>query len=175
MKVACLPMLVFAAFPAFGQSEGPLMSAILPRYETAKMNLVEAAEAMPEGEYSYRLTPGQRTFGDWIDHNARMNYNLCSQAAGQPAPRMGRFSGTSGKAELVEVLKSSFAYCDTVFHTMTDQKALSPTATGPEPAYPVDNLVGLIANWNAHYGNLVGYLRTKGIMPPSTTRAQKKK
>lgn len=165
---------VVASAPLLAQSAGQLVKSILPRYATARLNLIEAAEAMPEADYSYRLTPQQRSFGEWIDHNARMNYNLCSQAAGEPGPRMGRFSGASSKADLVEALKASFNYCDPIFQNMTDKKALSPVSAELNDVYPVNHLIGLLVNWNEHYGNLVGYLRTKGITPPSTARAQKK-
>lgn len=126
---------------------------------------------MPEADYSYRLTAPQRSFGEWIHHNAKMNYNRCSQAAGTAAT--GKFSGASSKAELVEALKASFAYCDPIFQGMTDERALAAVGSDAKAIYPVDRLVGLPANWNEHYGNLVGYLRTKGITPPSTVRAQK--
>jgi hypothetical protein len=29
-------------------------------------------------------------------------------------------------------------------------------------------MIGVVVSGNEHYGNLVGYLRSKGITPPST-------
>ncbi len=175
VKPAVLPLFLMLACVAGAQPpRGPIMSSILPRYEIAKLNLIEAAEQMPAGEYSYRLTPPQRSFGEWIDHNAKMNYSWCAQAIGEPAPTTAaKVSASSPKAELVDALKASFAYCDPVFSTMTDEKAVQSIGPEGKKVYPVDRLVGLLANWNEHYGNLVGYLRTKGLTPPSTLRAQK--
>ena len=57
---------LFLAGICFGQN--PLMQAYMPRYDTMKNNLVEAAEAMPAEHYGFKLTPAQRAFGEWVDH-----------------------------------------------------------------------------------------------------------
>jgi hypothetical protein len=33
-------------------------------------------------------------------------------------------------------------------------------------------MLGFLTNMASHYGNMVGYLRAKGVTPPSTARAQ---
>ncbi|MDX2149350.1 MAG: DinB family protein [Bryobacteraceae bacterium] len=160
--------------PALAQSGTPVMGAILPRYQTAKMNMVEAAQAMPEESYNYKLTPAQRSFGEWIEHNAGMNYSMCAQITGKPASDAPKVTATSPKAELVKALESSFAFCDSAFQSMTDEKAVQPVTLGSRQYVPVNIMVALLTNWYGHYGNMVGYLRTKGITPPSTARSQKK-
>jgi hypothetical protein len=159
---------------AAAEEPGPIMQSILPRYETAKLNLIETAALMPEADYSYKLTPPQRSFGGWIEHNIGMNYNLCSSAMGKTAPSMKKYQATA-KAELEQGLKESFAYCDELFKNMTDQKSLQPVESGGKKVYPVNVMIGLVVNWNEHYGNLVGYMRSKNLVPPSTARAQKQK
>ena len=57
-----------AAVWAQGPTAQPLIQAYMPRYNAMKQNLVEAAEAMPAEQYSFKLTPGQRPFGEWVDH-----------------------------------------------------------------------------------------------------------
>jgi hypothetical protein len=172
MLLARCLLLALGTLPVFAQT-GPLMSAIQPRYNTAKLNLIESAQAMPAESYSYRLTPEQRSFGEWIEHNVGMNYNLCSQGLGQPAPRTVTLSPTD-KDALVKAITASFQYCDALFLNTTDEKALAPLDVDGRKVYPVNVMIGLLASWNAHYGNIVGYLRTKGIVPPSTARARKK-
>lgn len=172
-----LILILACTWPAAAQSGSPLMDSLRPRYHLAKLNLVEAAELMPESEYRYRLTPPQRSFAEWMEHNIVMNYNLCGAALNVKAPVDPRkFQGVTAKAELVQGLKDSFAFCDALYEDMTDARALE-TVTPPQgkPFARVNHMIGLVVNWNQHYGNLVGYLRTKGITPPSTARVQRER
>jgi hypothetical protein len=145
-------------------AQGPVMSAVTPSYEAVKANFVEAALAMPEEDYSFKLTPAQRAFGEWVDHTAGMNLRMCAAMKGQAAP--APVAGDKSKAALVKALKESFDYCDATYNGMTDEAALQGKT--------LSLIVQQIANLNGHYGNMVGYLRTKGIVPPSTARAAKK-
>jgi hypothetical protein len=172
-----LLLILAGALSAAGQTASPIMESLRPRYHLAKLNLVEAAEMMPESEYRYRLTPPQRSFAEWIEHNIGMNYSMCGAALNAKAPVDPKtFHGVTAKAELVQGLKDSFAFCDPLYEDMTDARALE-TVTPPQgkPFARVNHMIGLVVNWNQHYGNLVGYLRTKGITPPSTARAQKER
>jgi hypothetical protein len=148
------------------------MQSIMPRYQAIKQNLIETAELFPEGDYSYRLTPGQRTVAEWMDHNVSMLHGMCATIQGQPAPDIKHLQGLKTKDELVKALRTGFEYCDSALGGMTDEKALQPAGG---KAAPINTMVGLVVNLNAHYGNLVGYMRSKGLVPPSTARAQKAK
>ena len=149
------------------------MQSILPRYEVVRLNLIESAELMPADAYGYRLTPEQRSFGEWIEHNIGMNFNACAPLSAVPPTAAARYKGATDKDRLVEGLKASFDYCEPVFRHMSDAKIVQPVEAGGRTVSPVNVLFGLVVNWNQHYGNMVGYLRTKGITPPSTARAQK--
>ena len=65
------------------------------------------------------------------------------------------------KAEIVKNLKESFDYCDATFAKLDDQKILS------SPQMVASFLHTTVHN-NEIYGNIVGYLRSSGIVPPST-------
>ena len=58
---------------------------------------------------------------------------------------------------------------------MDDTKAVAEIAFNGRKYPAVQVMIGLVASLSEHYGNLVGYLRSKGIEPPSTTRASRKK
>ncbi len=152
----------------------PIVSAFKTRYQTAKMNFVESAEAMPADAMDYRLTPDQRSFGDWISHTAGMNYSTCAAMAGKTSPANDSAKAKT-KPEVQKVIQESFAYCDSIINTMTDSQAMTEVTIGTRKVMPVDSMIGYIANLNAHYGNMVGYMRMKGVVPPSTARSAKKK
>jgi hypothetical protein len=58
---------------------------------------------------------------------------------------------------------------------MTDRKATTEITIGNRKLYPVTPMIGIVASLNEHYGNMVGYLRSKGIVPPSSARNAQKK
>ena len=152
----------------------PIVSSFKTRYETAKLNFIQSAEAMPAEAMDFKLTPVQRSFGDWISHTAGMNYSTCAGMAGKPTPPHEAAKATT-KPAIEKVIRESFAYCDSVIAPMTDAQALTEVTIGNRKILPVDSMIGYIANLNAHYGNMVGYMRMKGVVPPSTARAAKKK
>jgi hypothetical protein len=161
-------LLAFMAAFASAQN-APVMDAVRLQYGNAKRNLIEAARLMPEEHYGFKLTPPQRSYSDWIEHTAGLNLRLCSLSQGAAPPAAPKTNGS--KAELVAALETAFAFCDAVITGMTDEHAMRVVNERPRRT-SIDYLLGLIANLNSHYGNMVGYLRTKGIVPPSTARAQ---
>ena len=168
--------LIFAglfALSTFAQS--PLVDAINKEYKPMKLNFIEGAAAIPEADYAFRLTPPQRPLGEWISHTAQGNFTRCAAMLGKAPPPEAKQAGEAkAKAEVQRVLQASFDYCDAVLTTITDPAALTEVAIAGKKSYPVAAMVSLIASLNEHYGNMVGYLRMKGITPPSTARAQKK-
>ena len=64
-------------------------------------------------------------------------------------------------------LADSTAYCDKVIDSMNDAKGMEIVRLfGPTPRLHV--LTFNIAHDYEHYGNLVTYMRLKGIVPPSS-------
>jgi hypothetical protein len=153
--------LMFLCAAAFAQSN-PLTQAVTARYNSAKQNLLGAAGLMPEADYSFKLTPEQRPFAAWIEHTAMGNYSFCSGVKGEKAPEMTH--GLTKKDELQKFLQASFTYCDEALASAGDQKAL----TEINGKYPVTSMISLVCSLNEHYGNLVSYLRMKGLTPPSS-------
>ena len=85
-------------------------------------------------------------------------------------PAGSTYRGLTGKADLKKALKDSFDYCEQAFKSFNDETALKPFQVGTRTASPVNVMVGLLTLWDDHYGNLVGYIRTKGLVPPSSAR-----
>lgn len=153
---------------ALAQSVNPLTDAIQTRYKRIRADLLDAAEVMPQEFYSFRLTPAQRTYAEWVAHAAGSNYSSCSAIQGEKTPDTTALAEMKRKGELSKALLESFQYCDSALSGMTDQKALATPKV-------VQGMVNLVSSDNEHYGNMVGYLRSKGVTPPSTARAMKKK
>ncbi|HYP06071.1 MAG TPA: DinB family protein [Bryobacteraceae bacterium] len=155
-------------------AQNPLMQAFTPRYNTMKQNLVEAADAMPAEHYTFKLSPAQRAFSEWIDHTIMLMHGSCATIAGVPTPPMDHSKHGPGKpkSELLAALREAADSCDKSLNGMSDQKALATVDVGGKPTVPVNAMLGLLTNMASHYGNMVGYLRAKNVTPPSTARGQ---
>lgn len=159
MKTLCCLLFIASA----ARAQNPLTDAVMARYSSARQNLIGAAEAMPDDAYGFKPTPAQRPFSGWIGHVATANYGMCSTIAGEKAPDRAAIHEMTAKGDLVAAIHKSFDYCDAALKGMTDQKALANAAV-------VKAMIGLVASSNEHYGNMVSYLRLKGITPPSSNK-----
>ena len=165
MKIAPL-VLVIAALQA--QDANPLISDVKRAYTEVKNNILRSAEKMPKENYDFRPAPRVRTFGQILGHIAQEQYlYFCSPVKGeQKSVDIERTKTT--KPELLAALKESFAYCDSVYDKMTDAEATGIVDTGGSKSMKLRLLWMNIVHDESHYGNLVTYLRIKGIVPPST-------
>jgi uncharacterized damage-inducible protein DinB len=140
-------------------------------YGMIKNNLVRAAEKVAEADYAFKPTPEVRSFGQLVGHVTNAQFMFCSIAKGEKNPHDGHdFEKTTAKADLVKALKDSVAYCDGVYASMTDT-AGAAKAKLPFMPQEMSRLTLLnfnVAHDNEHYGNIVTYMRMKGLVPPSS-------
>jgi uncharacterized damage-inducible protein DinB len=154
------------AAPAVAVPNGAIAGLKMP-WTHVKNMLVRAAEKMPEENYAFKPSPDVRSFGQLVAHVADANFMFASMASGEkPTPRDIEKTKTS-KADLVAALKDSVAACDKVF-ALSDADLSTPTKL-----FGMDTtrfaVVGLIVGHDfEHYGNLVTYMRIKGLVPPSS-------
>jgi len=133
-----------------------------------KTNIIRSAEKMPEENYSFKPTPEVRSFGQIIGHVADSQYLFCSAASGKPNPAPGIEKSKTTKANLVQAVKDAFAYCDPVYDGLTDAEAGGLVKFFGGAQAKVTVLAFNTAHNNEHYGNIVTYLRMKGLVPPSS-------
>ena len=151
-------------------AQNHLTTAATQRYfNSVRRNLEASADAMPPEKYGFRLTAGQMTFAEWLIHSTQRNYSDCAILKGAAVPDAERqAAGLKEKAEVSKALKDSFAYCVDALQAMDDQKAMSSAQVS-------NAFLHLVVHNNEIYGNVVGYLRVSGIVPPSTAaRANQK-
>jgi uncharacterized damage-inducible protein DinB len=162
---------------SFADAASPSMAAVSKAmHATIRRNLAQAAADMPAADYGFKPTPSIRSFDQLIGHVANANFFFCSQATGVKSPATANYEQLADKAALVKALNDSLAYCDATYTATTDGNFQQPvTVQGPDPAgRPTVRgavLMFNISHNNEHYGNIVVYLRLKGLVPPSTARA----
>ncbi len=137
-------------------------------YSMVKNNLIRAAEKMPEENYAFKPTPEVMTFGELLGHVADSQYTYCYSVTGERLPSPGLQKAKKTKAEMIAGLKEAFSLCDKAYAGLTDAKAmeLMPVFGRQQPRLTV--LTFNTAHNDEHYGNIVTYMRMKGLIPPSS-------
>ena len=130
--------------------------------------VVAAAQKMPEENYSFKPTPDVRSFGQLVGHVADASYAFCSQAIGAADPVKDIEKTKTSKADLVAALKDGVAYCNKAFDSMTDAKGSEMIKLFNFNIAKLTVFSINTAHTDEHYGNMVTYLRLKGIVPPTS-------
>jgi hypothetical protein len=171
--------IAFAQPPAGGgQMQGQkigIATSLQRGYQGFKTNYTQAAEKMPEADYSFKpgSTPEARTYAQVITHIAQSQFGQCSALKGVPNPMQGKQleQELKTKAEVTKALADSFAICDDAFKDLTDANAMDSIKQGPNEVTRAAALYGVIVHGNEMYGTAAVYLRSKNIVPPSTENA----
>ena len=149
-------------------AENPLSTWNKYAYARVKGILARSAEKMPEENYNFKPVDTVRSYGQIIGHVADAQYLFCSLALGEKNPGMDIEHTKTSKADLIAALNTAFAYCDKAYDGMTDASAVQTIKLFGNDAPRIAALnVNNMHNME-HYGNLVTYMRIKGIVPPSS-------
>ena len=179
MRKTMMLAAALAALPVTASAQS--VAAIKPLYElrlhpNGKMmpSVVIAtdpydSQQMPEADYSFKPTPEVRSFGEILGHTAGANYMFCAAALGEENPNKTDYEKAASKAEIVKGLEASFTYCDKAY-AMPDADAMQEITFFRQKGTKL-----WVLNYNAthdaeHYGNIVTYMRLKGMVPPSSQR-----
>jgi uncharacterized damage-inducible protein DinB len=166
--LALLPATLAAQGAAPAAGANPATQAVKGQFGMIKGVVARTAEKVPEELYSFKPTPEVRSIAQLLGHIADSQFGMCAAAAGEKAPQTGIEKSMQTKAQLTKAVTDSNAYCDKVIAGMDDKKGMEIIQffTGPTPRLHV--LTFNIAHSYEHYGNLVTYMRLKGIIPPSS-------
>lgn len=172
VALACLaaPSIVAqqgAPAPAEKGSVSSLIAEAVAGYTQMKTILLATADKMPAENYSFKATPDIRTFGEMLLHVAQAQTAICGSISGTPMARTPQPAATS-KDEVIAALKKSFDACDAANASVTEANALEVSGSGFMRGSKLGNIQKNVAHDNEMYGQMVIYLRMKGIVPPST-------
>ena len=154
----------------------PSMASIAKTmHASIRRNLAEAAEKMPAEGFAFKPTPEVRSFAELIGHVVNANFFFCAQAKGEAPPMKMNYEKASDKTTLVKGIDEALAYCDGAYMALSDANFMDIVKLGGGRGGETRRGAVLMFNTthnNEHYGNVVVYLRLKGIVPPSTARPQ---
>ena len=162
-------MLVTTAQAPQASSTASTIASIRGAHDRAKEYLQKSAEQVSEENYAFKPAETVRSMGEIFGHVADSNFMICGMVSGQKAPMSGVEKSKKTKAELQAALAESFKFCDAAFGSVTDANA-NETIKFFLPG--THTRLGVLAFNNAHafehYGNIVTYMRMKGMVPPSS-------
>lgn len=174
--LSCCVLLAFGPLGALAQqprpAANPAVQTVRELWEQVTGYLTAAAQDMPEAEYAFKPVASVRSFGQLIAHVAGAQYLMCAAALGDPPRDEDEIERTrTTKAALVTALRESTEYCGRAY-AQTDAAALQRTQLFGSDRSRLFALGQNALHNGEHYGNLVTYLRIKGMVPPSSRPRQ---
>jgi uncharacterized damage-inducible protein DinB len=146
--------------------------ALLDNWNDVGRKITAMAEDFPEDKYDFKPTPVQRSFAEQLLHAAGANYFFTNPAMGQKMPpgEDPKRADYKTKAEVAAFVKKSFADGAAAIKSKGD-KGMSDLIVDPFANQQVrvsDMGWSLLEHSGEHYGQLVGYYRLAGLVPPES-------
>jgi uncharacterized damage-inducible protein DinB len=164
-----VPTLVVAQAPA----ANPYTTAIRDQNRRINAIVTRAAEKVPEEIFAFKPTPEVRSFAEIVGHIIDAHYLLCRAAHENVFDIKREHEQKPGtKADLLGALKKSIEYCEQAFEATTDANGTTPIKVGNSTMQKLMVLNLNVSHTWEHYGNLVTYMRLKGIVPPTSEPAR---
>src|SRR5450755_3785640 len=144
---------------------------VLAQWNEVARKLIAMTEDFPEDKYDYKPTPAQRSFAEQLLHAAGAVPFFTAPVQGQtPAEEDPPRAKYKTKADVVAFVKKSFEDGAAVIKAKGD-KGMQGTLVDPFENQKVrvyEMAYGLLEHSGEHYGQLVGYYRSAGMVPPES-------
>lgn len=125
------------------------------RLDNAKAFTVEVFEAMPTSDYTFKPSEDVRTFAGQAYHVAYSLEWYNNALKGSPVPWAPGDENSMNKEELITYVKAQFdAISETIYAAKQDDRFTM-------------GVISVLDHNSHHRGQMVSYLRMKGITPPS--------
>jgi uncharacterized damage-inducible protein DinB len=181
LAVAALALVgAAAALPAQAATAAPPASGVAPaagirkeltqELEDAERKLVGLAQATPQEKYGWRPAAGVRSVSEVFMHVAGANFMIPGFAGVKrdKGVALSRDMETTvtDKAQVVDLLKKSFAYAKQAIGDVPDGELDAPVKLFGQASTKRGTLVLLTTHAHEHVGQSIAYARMNGIVPP---------
>ena len=171
MKKTLIPFAFVALSSCLSAQAAPVTVAgsLRPEWQSLSGWIASAAEQMPEADYAFQPTPEVRTFGQLIGHLAGAQDYICAVALGnsKPPAEDAIENKVTSKAGLVAAIRTSNEHCKAAY-AQADAALHGSTTLFGSPSTRLGALIRNTVHDGEHYGNIVTYMRIKGMVPPSS-------
>jgi uncharacterized damage-inducible protein DinB len=162
-KLASLFLLIGASvIPAFSQ-EDPIQ-ILSKHFKASEEFTLKVAEAMPESDYDFKLTPAQMSFREQIIHLSQgLDYILSGFSGEKPNPPK---PASKSKSDTEAFIRSSYERAMGRISKLTPEQLHKSYTTEEGTMTGVDMLLMALDHSTHHRASAEMYLRAKGITPP---------
>ena len=167
-RILTVLMLSTSSLSAQVAGSGGAVAASRELWKEAHDYIVRAAEQLPDSLYDFKPTPKVRSFGQQFGHVAGSEFMFCAAVLGESARGEDDVEKSAKtKVQLVKALKDAGAYCDRAYAIADAASSAQIGLFGGRGTKLYYLGMNATHDWE-HYGNLVTYLRLKGLTPPSS-------
>lgn len=168
-KTFLLLLLTLGSFAGQAQPNSYLQET-QTRLENAKKSTLQLAETMPETEYGFKPVPDEMSFRAQLLHMAQNLSNLTSSyLTTQPNPLPKELLNDMGqsKAEVMQRIATAFDYAIEAVRGFDEANLEQRVSFFAGPLSKRQIMQLLNDHQTHHRGQLVVYLRLKGLKPPA--------
>ena len=146
------------------RSQDDVKTTVLKHLKTSRDFTVKVAEAMPEADYDFKLTPSQMSFAGQLVHLSQgLTYFLSAFSGQKPNPPK---PPSMTKPDVIAFVKSSFDKAIDTVSALTPAQMSKTYKSGENSGTGLDLLLGMLDHTTHHRASAEMYLRAKGITPP---------
>lgn len=148
------------------QTNDSLLNQLSAKWKNAKTYALKVAELMPEEQYNFKPVPDEMSFGEQLLHIAdNMNWLSSAYLFGSKQKNKNEAKLLS-KQSIINTLSTAYDSALAVHYRLTSQQfdEVVPFFTGPKSRRQI--LILMHDHQTHHIGQLIVYLRLKGIKPP---------
>lgn len=178
--LACLLATVAGFAPDALRAQEPVLDAksaahTLTEYRTdltmVHDKLLDLADSIPAEKYAWRPAPEVRSVSEVLMHIAGEWYYVCPISVGEkpaanfnpPRPAMQKLEQTTAKADVLEQLNRSWAYCTAAFSAADPTRLMGKYE--PAKMSLARAALRVTGDQHEHLGQLVTYARSVGVKP----------
>ena len=160
-------LLIFLASPFFltAQNDDAFLKDFSTKWANATNYSMEVLKSMPEEYFDFKPTPEIRSFGEQMNHSLQNVMWLASTYLSSEEPIEIQESVTS-KAALIELTDQVFTYAKSALLDLNAHDLRTEVRFFAGPMSRRKVLMLLNDHLTHHRGQMIIYLRLKGIEPP---------
>ncbi len=158
----CVLSAIALVAPAFAAVD--IKDTVVKHLKASEDFTLKVAEAMPEADYSFKLTPPQMSFGEQMVHLTQGFVYFTSSFVGEkPNPPK---PPSMSKSDVIAYVKAGYEQVIARVSQLTPEQLSKTYESSEGKATGFELLLGLMDHTTHHRASAEMYLRAKGITPP---------
>lgn len=160
------PLFFFFPVKTFAQSNDSLIPQLSRKWENAKVYALQMAELMPEEYYNFKPVPEEMSFREQLLHIAQNMQWLSTSYLFQDKNKIEKGDNAKDKASAIKVLSDAYDMGLAAHKSISTNQLDEMVDFFAGPMTRRQMLILMHDHQSHHLGQIIVYLRLKGIKPP---------